>query len=215
MPRSSTEIVNQALGHLGNTERLTSIEDATNVGALARLYFTDTRDELLRHCEWSFATTFVSVAKFGYTLGDWLYAYAVPKDAVKVRRVFRQQANLDAGVYYRDDQPMRYDLVYDHTSQFEALLTDELVAQIEYTARVEDAAVYDPLFVNALTYMMAAKMAGGLTANMQIQNAMEERAARAISAARTQTKRERNRRPAQRVPWLEARSSNGTSPRVG
>lgn len=59
---NSTDVCNQALGHIGWTQRLTSLADQTPSGVMCTAFYGQARDEVLRATIWPFAVHHLQLA---------------------------------------------------------------------------------------------------------------------------------------------------------
>lgn len=103
---TSLDIINQALAQAAaRSKPLTSINDQSNEGRYARLFYDDTRQGLLRAAHWQFAekTAALTLQKAApgtpentasaetwtnaYPAPPWLYQYAYPSDCLQMRLI--------------------------------------------------------------------------------------------------------------------------------
>jgi hypothetical protein len=153
---SDAAVCNYALSLIGDSTTIQSLLTENSVQALAlRVFYTDTRDEVLRDFPWTFAkrTLTLSVVT-GAENDDWDFAYRYPADALFVRRVWGavRTPNLS--------ETIKYDIGSDATGSL--IYTDEENAEIEYTARVEDVSKWKPDFTMAFAYLLASRIAARL-----------------------------------------------------
>jgi len=165
---SETDICNLALGHLGDTASVTSLnppEGSAQAEHCARFYPL-ARDALLELHPWGFATRRVALALLGNGWPEWDYSYAQPADALNLIAVLPPDATNDysqglasvalaAGGYVPQDfscetDPGGADVIY----------TDQPDAVLRYTAIITDTSRFSPLFVVALSWQLAAFLAG-------------------------------------------------------
>lgn len=162
MPYSETGIVNLAIGRLGSTGRITSLDDTTANAVRAKAVWQYIRDEVLEDFPWKFAKTRAALAKdstdpaFGFDC-----RYVLPYDCLKVLSTSEDQP----------DNPLVYEIEsgylltdYDNSSQDLYIL---------YTKRVTDTTKYSPSFVNALAYRLAAELAMAITNDKTIAQSMQ------------------------------------------
>jgi len=152
-----TEICNKALSHLGES-RITDFHEASVVGEKCRTHFDAERDSLLRMHRWNFAEDRAILARlqsapvFGY-----LYQFQLPVDCLRVVVVNGVEAR-------KGYNPWRI--------EGQRLLSDAKQAEIVYTRRETDTTLFDPLFVEAMTYKLAAALAKELTNSTSEKGAM-------------------------------------------
>lgn len=142
------DICNLALANLGDDATISTIdppEGSVQAGHCA-MFYPIARDALLQNpiCAWSFATRRVVLAPLVSNSTDWAFAYAVPTDLLRVVKLHphlpnrKTQLTLAGGVIY----------------------TNQDSAELEYIARVDDPAVFPPLFVIALSWQLASMISG-------------------------------------------------------
>lgn len=154
---SVTDICNMALSHLGIGKEVGNVETdrGQEVEAFNRFY-QPTRDEMLEDFPYPWATVTVEMGLVEADPTDeWAYSYRYPSNAVKLRRIqsgFRADTN-DSRIPYRVSRDSTGKLIY----------TDVEDAVMEYTFRETDPGRFPPLFVTALSFLLAFKMAPRLT----------------------------------------------------
>ncbi|MGC8073889.1 hypothetical protein ACP3W1_25340, partial [Salmonella enterica] len=60
---SIVDIANMALSHIGNSERINALDEASAQAEQCSLFFEPCVDEVLRAIPWGFATAFVDLAE--------------------------------------------------------------------------------------------------------------------------------------------------------
>lgn len=153
---SVVDICNQALSRLGDSATVASIdppEGSAQAEHCARFY-PMARDALLESFPWKFATRRVRLAALAVPSWNWAYAYALPSDCLHALAVLPADAGSDA-----DSQPFEVETGEDGVL---LVLTDQPAACLRYTSTVEDSARFPPLFVDALSWLLASSLAGPL-----------------------------------------------------
>ena len=188
MASSDITICNLALGNIGSS-RIVSIDDASQPARYCKLFFYQCRDEVLRSHAWNFAnaraalTALSTAPAFGYD-----YQYQLPTDCLRVLQL-NSFEETEARPTFAVEQGM--------------LLTDEDTAQILYTARIEDANLYDPLFIKALSIKLASDIVTPLTGSRaQAGELMQEFEGMLKGLAATQDSNEG--RIKRKLPWVES-----------
>ncbi len=162
---SEVDICNLALGHLGDRATVASIdppEGSAQAEHCARFY-PISRDTLLEMHAWNFATKRVVLPQLGSGWPEWDYAYAKPNDAIVILAVTPPGVTDDysaigstmASAY----TPQPYSVEVDADGA-DVIYSDTAEAVARYIARVTDTTRFSPLFVEALTWHLAAKLAG-------------------------------------------------------
>jgi hypothetical protein len=154
---SAVVIANLALSHLGADATVASLDppDGSVEAEHCAQFFDVARDVLLEMHNWSFATTRVSLAATSTTYSGWTYAYALPGDCLRVLTVFSNG--------YTDDEDGSTDFQIEADANGnKVILSNEILASARFTRRVTDTTRFSPLFTDALTWLLAAYVAGPL-----------------------------------------------------
>lgn len=152
MVASLVGLCNLSLSLLGAQEIVALTETSPEARACA-LHLTPCLEAVLRDHPWNFATRRVMLAPVaGLTPPGWTYAYALPPDCLLAREL----------VVPSGAPAARFSLEQDPQAG-RVLLTDLGGAALVYTTRTEDIASFDPLFVQALGWRLAAHLAMPLT----------------------------------------------------
>lgn len=144
---TSTEIVNIALGMIGQNE-IASLDDEGDTEIKCRRLYDPTRRACLRDHKWNFAKRWKALARVATTisLGSWAYAYRVPPSSVRVLEL-------------NGSDCARWELAGDEGGAL--LVTDETAAVIGFIDDVS-ADKWDALFVNAFATYLASKLASAI-----------------------------------------------------
>lgn len=152
---SEVDIANLALANLGDRATVASLdppEGSAQAEHCARFY-PIARDMLLELHPWSFATRRVTLAQLVDVPPNWLYAYALPADCIRVYAVTAQESTGDKGENFAiglNDVGQR------------VLYSDTAGAIARYTARITDTTLFSPLFVTTVTWKLSALLAGAI-----------------------------------------------------
>ena len=143
---SAVDICNLALAHLGDRANLSSLaEHCTR-------FYPVARDSLLEMHAWNFATRRAQLALLAEDIDTaWTYAYAAPT------AVLTYAAVLAEGAKDEDGQPF---VVETLSTGLAVVYTDVENAVLLYVARVTDTTKFSPLFVDALSWLLASYLAG-------------------------------------------------------
>lgn len=151
---SAVDICNLALSHLGDSATVTSIsppEGSAQADHCAQFY-PIARDSLLESGTWSFAIRRAAGATLTNDRDEWAYCYSIPNLAVRILGVYPAGTKGDS-----DGMPFVREL---NSSNTEVIYTDVENAVIKYTIAVTDTTKFTPLFVQALSWHLAAMLAG-------------------------------------------------------
>lgn len=200
---SVIDICNMALFRIGGGTRIDDLEENSQPARICKQFYESSRDFVLRaDCDWGFATAFAQLAEVADNPNpEFPYAYAVPNDCLRVRRivnpVFPQgvwPAGMNCQVPEIPPIPFR---VINGVSQ-RLISTNVSPATLEYTLKVESPEMFDPIFVSALSWHLASEIAGPLAKDAGIASTcfgqyraiVLEAAAAALNEASTQYQRE-------------------------
>jgi hypothetical protein len=154
---SEIEIVNLALAHLGDKATVSSLsppEGSAQAEHGARFY-PQARDVLLEKHNWRFATKRVSMADASLVTdvpSSWTYAYALPSSFIRMISVLPPEGGDDS-----ETQPYEIEM---STGGAGVVYTNQEDAVARYIYRVTDTTKFSPLFVDALSWLLASYLAG-------------------------------------------------------
>lgn len=175
---SEVDICNLALGNLGDIANVSSIDppEGSAQSQLCAQFYPIARDSMMEMHTWSFCTRRTPLALISeLTDSQWQYMYQAPSDALNYIAVLDANASDD----YSQQFPMAYTQVglvnngqgIYTPQQFvvesmgdgtEVIYTNQDNAILRYTAKVIDPAKFPPLFTEALSHYLSAKLAGPL-----------------------------------------------------
>lgn len=163
---SIVSICNLALSNLGKD----NISALTDTGAEARAcnqFYDHVRDTLLQVYPWNFAGKTASLAEVtNDKAGQWLYAYRRPTDCLKIRYLRPQ---------YVADDPKDYSAAqtdafgFAHEVEGQTIYCDLSPAFLRYTCRLTDPTKYSPMFIEAMSWHLAVRLAMPLTRDPKIR----------------------------------------------
>lgn len=156
---SEVMICNMALARCGVTLFIESVGEASQQADVCNLFYAPVRDRVLQAWPWTFARKYVLLQELGSPPSCWQYRYHYPGDCLKVRRLV--QAGERAGGI-----AVPFEIGEAEASAARAILTDLPNAEVEYTARITDVALFPPAFTSALAWALAAEIAIPLTTDL-------------------------------------------------
>lgn len=221
---SDVDICNLALGYLGDSATVSSLdppEGSAQAGHCARFY-PIARDALLEMHSWGFATNRVTLAQLNVTPpSEWQYVYAQPNDALNILAVLAVDAPDDysaamvqpwtypgivppaIGVY--TPQPFSAETI----NGVDVILTNQENATLRYAAQITDTTKFSPLFTEALTWLLASKLAGpllkGTTGAQMASECLKQFQAWFVQATESDANQRRTQ-VTQRTPWMANRT---------
>jgi hypothetical protein len=155
---SVVAIANMALSRIGNSQRINALDEASIQAEQCALFYETSRDMVLRDYPWGFATSFASLAQLAISDDpSYGYTYALPSDCLKVRGIVNP-------VFQDGYWPACVDRIEIPRTAFRIISGNRLATSanpvtIEYTAKVDSPEVFDPMFVSALAWRLAAQIA--------------------------------------------------------
>jgi len=155
---SKVSICNLALANVA-ANPISSIDEASAEARACRLFYDHALDALLQRYPWEFAGSTQALAEVINTKPrKWGKAFRRPSDCLKVRRVTDELMLDDT-----DAIGVPYEV------EGEVIFTDLPVAYLKYTSRQADPTKFPPLFVEALSWHLAVKLAMPLTRDPKIR----------------------------------------------
>ena len=195
---SATEIINMALGRIGE-KRINNIETDTTVEAQqARLQYDQTRDALLRSFAWRFASTRkVLVQDTTDPVFGWENQFILPSEFMTL-----------IGVFEANNLPKEFT---SHSFQIEGerILLDQDECSIQFVEKITDTSKFTPLFTEVLVLMLAIKFVMPLSQDKVLRRELQEELRPLMSRARVVNKQEQN--TFVRQSWLQSRFVHGRS----
>lgn len=191
---SAIDICNLALSHIGQGVEVVSIDpaDGSTEAGYCKRFYPMARQEALEAGDWSFSLKRLRLAQVANPSTVWTYAYQLPSDCLRARRVLRSSAFLGIWGFGVADGYAAIDRTINEqgSAQFEiesgVLLTHEPEAVLLYVRDVTDTTEFTPGFVMSLGMMMAAYLAGPLikgSEGMRVGDAWRQRATEAAGRA--------------------------------
>lgn len=151
-PSSVISLCNIALSHIGQAPIITLL-DSNERARKCSIFYANIRDMVLSDSSWGFATRIAALTEYSSdTVAGWDFVYAFPSDCVNARKVYLSNSD-------PDPKSNDFKIVFSFTRSTKIIVANIEDAYIEYTARVDDPAIYDPLFVKAFTYKLASELA--------------------------------------------------------
>lgn len=171
--QSPADAINAALTALGSMDRIGNLYDGSIISKKALDIYGQTRDALMIDGDWEFLErnvnsvllkqapmVYLSPWTSQYPPQPWIYEYAYPADALKIRSV----KPTAVFVPNFDPQPWPYSVDNDNnfTPAQRVILTNVPSAIIVYTGRVTDPTTWDADFTEEFIIELAKKLAPGL-----------------------------------------------------
>ena len=159
---SEVDICNLALANIGDKASVTSISpsDGSHQADLCSRYYPMARDLLLERHRWDFSIRQTALVQLTNTRTEWDYAYKLPVDfsgAIAILAKDAQDDQIEQGVALPQPFAIEVDNNFDRV-----LYTDMINASLRYTAKTTDSTKFSQSFIHALSWRLAAMLAGAL-----------------------------------------------------
>lgn len=154
---SETSIANLALAEISSHE-ITNLADDTTEARWCNRFYGQCRDEMLRAHPWNFAMKRANLTQSVTTpVNEWSTQFELPADFISL-----YQLN-GFTVWGGTNIPLNRNNLFQIEAG--ALLTNCETATVRYVFQQTDATTFDPLFVTALSLLLASKIAKPITGN--------------------------------------------------
>lgn len=160
---SVVSICNLALSNIGK-ENINALTDAGAEARACSQFYDHTRDTLLQGYPWRFAGKTQALAQITNDKpGQWGFAYSRPVDCLKVRWVRPK--------YFADDRALtqQEEISFQHEVDGQVIYCNLSPALLRYTSRATDPTRFTPLFVDALAWHLAVRLAMPLTRDPKVR----------------------------------------------
>lgn len=215
---SPVEICNLALSYLGDVANVQDISppDKSAQAEHCARYYPIARDGLLEMHQWGFATKRATLAPLANAPRmTWRFAYMQPQDALNIIAILPNDVTDDytESIIHKHHgfHGARYvpqSFACEMVNGCECVLTDQENAVCRYTARIEDAAKFSPLFTITLAYHLASMLAGSLLkgdTGAKMAQAMGQAMQTYLTQAIDSDMGQRQIKPTHSVPWIAGR----------
>ena len=202
---SAVDICNLALARLGDEATVSAISPADgSVQAMhcARFY-PIARDMMMEAHPWKFAFRRAAIATTTDKARGWAFAYAMPSGCLKVLAIKHSED-------YALTEGAEYEIGANDSGTM-LIYTNQEDANLEYIALTTDTSKFTPLFVDALSWLLASYLAGPLLKGDVGMNAGRNAFANfrvAFSMAANSDADQRNVTPTHTPDWIGARGSS-------
>lgn len=161
---SIVSICNLALSNLGK-DNINALSDAGAEARACNQFYDHVLGTLLQAYPWRFAGKTQSLAELTNNKpGAWGYAYSRPVDCLKVRWV-RPEYSIDDPC----SQTLAQEIGNPYDIEGTLIYCNLSPAFLRYTWKVTDPTKYSPLFVEALSWHLAVRLAMPLTRDPKIR----------------------------------------------
>ncbi len=153
---SSVKIANMALDYIGADATIESLTEASPTARICNRWYEWSRVQTLEAYNWNFARKRKALALLEtQPYDDWAYRYEYPSDCIRAREIVNP-AGQGADV-------VPFSVVSGDDGAATTILTDMDEATLVYTFDVADPSRFTTLFVDALAWRLASRIAFSLT----------------------------------------------------
>lgn len=195
---NTIDICNIAMALVGVDRGIESLDDDSPEARYCKVLFPQIRQNLLRDHPWRWASRRVALATLTETITAWDYAYAYPSECLKVLAV--EDEDPDPAIQYEHE-------IRALTGSTLAICCDVYQAYCRYTKDVDDANLFDPSFVEAITHRLASRLALSLSGQKDVAQALGDEADRALGRAKFIDASEGYREPYLSSRYIDARTA--------
>ncbi|MCV5708186.1 hypothetical protein OFN39_01725 [Escherichia coli] len=160
---SVVEICNRALSNIGNSRSINSLEEASKEAGECSLHFDSCRDSVLSDFNWNFATKRVALADTNNPPPDWQYAYQYPTDCLRITEIMLPGVSNPTAA-----MRVQYEVGSDSAGTGKIIYTNQKEAWLRYISRITDVNMFDAIFMEALSWRLAAAINMALTGNADL-----------------------------------------------
>lgn len=163
-------IANMALSHVGAKSDIESFTEKIPEAIQCNLWYDPSRQQVLAAHDWGFARRRLGLALHGDVIsetatdpwaGTWGYRYQYPEDCIKARKI-QNPTSPPA-----DADP--FNIETSINGQEKTILTNVEDAVLVYTFDSEATELFPPLFVQALSHLLASQIAFSLTRKRKLK----------------------------------------------
>lgn len=152
---NETDFLNDSLGQIGAT-RVTGIDDGSVNANWCKVFYPELRRAMLRSHHWNFAEARLALPQDASAPAfEFAYAYNLPAALLKIKNY-----NGNAPVVNTAVDPNYWTTIAGYYKiEGRQLLTNDGQALVVYVKDITNPDVWDPLFYQMLSAMLAAKLA--------------------------------------------------------
>jgi hypothetical protein len=204
---TSIDVCNLALSYLGNTREISSMAEQSTEAILCNRFYNISRESLLKMYPWNFAVKDAALTRASSivdgetvyeTNNSFQYVYGYPDDCLRVLKVM--SAN-DGNEIVND-----YNICYASVSlDMKRIACDISEAQAQYIVDIQDVTAMPSEFIDALSLMLATRLALPLTSSGQMAQAIQQQSSIAVDTAKRMCALERNQPLIKTNRYLDAR----------
>ena len=177
-------LCNIALGNLGISQFIGSIDEQSNEARTCRVFYDQALNRTLEEFPWSFARSYADLQDIGSPPSKWLYRYRYPANCLFVRAVTERSTTPLSSDYF-DPSTLEFinrqdfEIIEDQAGGGLAICTNIPEAMLTFTMRITAFPLFSALFIDAFGWSLSKDIASPLSA----QPSMAEKANQAYTGA--------------------------------
>lgn len=171
------EICNIALSRVAHTQPIVSFTERSKAAEQCKVFYSTLRELVLTDFPWPFAESVVTLADIGSPAPGWAYRYRYPADCLKVREI------IEPGQRRPRNADMQIPFAIGFDSGGRVIHTDQPLASVRFTFRVENPTFFDALFADALAWRLGMDLALPLSSKPDLQQYCKQGYAEALTLA--------------------------------
>jgi hypothetical protein len=165
MPFSIPQVCNMALAAIGHSQFIDNINEGTQEANVCKIFYDSSKQQMLRDTRPNWAREWLSLALVAeQPNSEWLYAYRVPSDCLKVLYIPSGEDRLQPRTPYATGLLGETPVIYTNTPNASAVIVRDVSEKF-----------FDPSFADLLSLHLATKVAMPLSVDPAIQRSVDER----------------------------------------
>lgn len=166
-------ICNRALSYI-RAGSINSITESSLQAQQCNLHYSDTVRTVLASAPWGFAKKIEALAeRSDIDIFNWAYAYQYPSDSLRINRLilnYEKYSQADGvaritreieKLYLDDlDAQVKYEVINEDGDKI--IVANEPELRAEYNIDITDPNLFDPIFIDMVTRLLAANVAVGI-----------------------------------------------------
>lgn len=170
-------ICNQAIARTGQTATISALTESSTEAKLCNTHYEQCRDAVIQAFPWGFSTKRITLALIDddEPVSNWECAYHYPSNCLRVFSIVAASNNPKLS------QAVPFEVA--NYGDEKVILTNEADAEVIYAYRVTDVTLFPPLVIDAISALIAKRIALPLTSRPDIQKLCAEEYLQAIHEA--------------------------------
>jgi len=200
---SKVDIYNMALGNIAGKAFVQSLTEDSVERKTCDAFFNSALEVVLEDHDWGFASDDDSLALLKESSDDdpptkpWIYEYAYPSEAVKIREIVRDTDN---------EKEVPFAIGLNDAGTGKVILTDKKDAKARYTKRISNITLLTPRAAEAVGWKLSTMLAIPLTHNLKLKQTAENSYVNAVASAKASNFNEGVNRTAPEPLGIQARA---------